>query len=115
MIAWWGWLLIWVGLVLALLAMLTVIAWVLFRKGMALMSDLSDLVEKTSILDVETDKISKPQIAILTEMVEIRDRHAAQRARRLELRESRRERRLERGNTITKRDASRMQWPEGWS
>lgn len=115
MIAWWGWLLIWVGLVLALLIMLVVMAWVLFRKAMALMSDLSDVVDKTAILDVESEKLSKPQIAILTAMAEIRDRHEAQRRRRLELKEARRERRLERGKTITQRDASIMQWPKGWS
>ncbi|QAV69385.1 hypothetical protein ESZ53_02365 [Salinibacterium sp. UTAS2018] len=115
MIAWWGWLLIWVGLVLALLIMLAVVAWVLFRKAMVLMKDLSDVVDKTAILDVETEKISKPQIAILAEMAQIRDRHEAQRERRLGLTAARRERRLERGKKITRRDASRMQWPEGWS
>ncbi|MEV8254097.1 hypothetical protein AB0O95_09060 [Rhodoglobus sp. NPDC076762] len=115
MIAWWGWLLIWVGLVLALLIMLAVMAWVLFRKAMVLVKDLSDVVDKTAILDVESERISKPHIAILAEMAEIRDRHDAQRRRRLELRDARRARRLERGKRITKRDASRMQWPESWS
>ncbi|MEH6781842.1 MAG: hypothetical protein V7618_09775 [Rhodoglobus sp.] len=115
MIAWWGWLLIWVSLVLGLLVMLAVIAWVLFRKAMVVMNDLSDVVDKTSILDVESEKLSKPQIAILTQMAEVRDRHDAQRQRRLDLRDARRERRLERGRTITKRDASQSQWPEGWS
>ena len=115
MIAWWGWLLIWVGLVLALLVMLAVIAWVLFRKAMVLMTDLSDVVDKTKVLEVESEQLSKPQIAILTEMAELRDRHDAQQRQRLERKDARRERRLERGRAITKRDASRMRWPAGWS
>ncbi|CAO1651554.1 hypothetical protein I6E81_01120 [Salinibacterium sp. NG22] len=115
MIAWWGWLLIWVGLVLILVAMLGVVAWILFRKAMVLMKDLSDVVEKTSILDVESEKLSKPQLAILTEMVEIRDRHEAHKRQRAEVKLARHERRIARAKTITKRDASQMQWPKEWS
>ncbi|MBH0024218.1 hypothetical protein [Salinibacterium sp. SWN248] len=115
MIAWWGWLLIWVGLVLILVAMLGVVAWILFRKAMVLMKDLSDVVEKTSILDVESEKLSKPQVAILTEMVEIRDRHEALKRQRAEVKLARHERRIARAKTITKRDASQMRWPKEWS
>ncbi|MBH0115420.1 hypothetical protein I6E52_00990 [Salinibacterium sp. NG253] len=115
MIAWWGWVLIWVGLVLILIVMLGVIAWVLFRKSMVLMKDLSDVVDKTSMLDVEAAELTKPQIAILTEMAEIRDRHEAQKRHRAELKLARHERRIARGKTITTRDASAMQWPQEWS
>lgn len=115
MIAWWGWLLIWVGLVLILIVMLGVIAWVLFRKAMVLMKDLSDVVDKTSMLDVESGKLSKPQIAILTDMAEIRDRHEAQKRHRADLKLARHERRIARAKSITTRDASGMQWPKEWS
>lgn len=115
MIEWWGWLLIWVGLVLALLVVLALLAYKLFRKAIALMHELSAVVDKTAALDVDAPELSKPQIAVLAEMSEIRAQHEAQRRRRAALKLARHERRIERAKRITKRDTSTAQWPEGWS
>lgn len=115
MIAWWGWLLIWVGLVLILLAMLVIVALWLFRKAMALLDDLSDVADKTTSLDVDTAELSKPQIAILAELSEIRQQHETRKIRRADLKLARHERRIARAKRITRRDASTTQWPEGWA
>ncbi|GAA1209546.1 hypothetical protein [Rhodoglobus aureus] len=115
MIEWWGWLLIWVGLVLALLVVLAFLAYRLFRKAISLMHELSAVVDKTSVLDADTAELSQPQIAVLAEMSDIRARHESQRRRRLDLKLARHERRIERAKRITKRDASTAQWPESWS
>ena len=45
--SWWAWLLIWTGLVLALLAVLALGAWWLFRKSMAVLDDVADLAGKS--------------------------------------------------------------------
>ena len=115
MIGWWGWLLMWVGLVLMLLMMLAAVAYVLFRKGLALMHDLSALVDKAAALDVDTESLSKPQIAVLAEMSEIRARHEAQKSRRADLKLERHDRRMARAKRIIKHDASTSPWPDGWA
>jgi flagellar biosynthesis/type III secretory pathway M-ring protein FliF/YscJ len=114
-IAWWGWLLIWVGLVLALVLVLAFLAFTLFRKAIALMHELSAVVDKTTALDVEFLELSKPQIAVLAEMSEIRAQHEAQQRRRADVKLARHERRIARAKRIITRDASTAQWPEGWS
>ena len=115
MIQWWGWLLIWVALVLVLLTVLGILAFGLVRKALALIHELSELVDKTTALDVETAELTKPQIAFLAEMSAIRAQHEAQQQRRAEKTHARHERRIARAKRITKRDASTMQWPKGWA
>jgi hypothetical protein len=113
-IEWWGWLLIWAGLVLALLVLLAVLAFRLFRQATALMRELSVLVDKASALGVENAELSAPQIAVLAEISEIRAQHETQRRRRLELKHGRHGRRMERAKRIMLLDASTAKWPEGW-
>lgn len=115
MIQWWGWLLIWAGLVLALLLVLGFLAYRLFRKAIDLMHEVSAVVDKTAALDVEVPELSQPQIAILTQMSEIRAQRDTRQRRRSELKIERHERRLARAKRITKRDANSAQWPAGWS
>jgi hypothetical protein len=50
-IAWWGWVLIWAGLVVALLAMVALFAWRLFRRFLGVLDDFFVLTEKTAVLD----------------------------------------------------------------
>ena len=114
MIAWWGWLIIWTSLVLALLVMLGLFAWWLFRKFLVLTDDVGALAEKTEILDVEETVLTKPQLAVLADMRDIRSRENARKAHRIERKRLRRETRLARARTITKLDASATQWPENW-
>ena len=114
MIAWWGWLLIWTGLVLALLAMLALLAWWLFRKAMRLLDDVADLADTTAILDVEEAALPPRAIAVLTDMKDIRAREDARRTHRSERRTARHDRRIDRARRITKLDASKQQWPADW-
>ncbi|QYH36231.1 hypothetical protein [Salinibacterium sp. M195] len=115
MIPWWGWLLMWTGLVLTLLIVLSLLAYRLFRKAISVMHELSAVVDKTAILDGEAAELSSPQIAILAEMSAIRAHHESQRQRRIDLKRDRHDRRIARAKRITKRDASTVQWPESWS
>lgn len=114
-IAWWGWLLIWTGLVLALLVTLALLLWWLFRKAMTLLDDVGELAEKAEILDVEeVADLPRPAIAVLTEMRDIRAREEARRAHRARRRSDRHQRRMARARRITSVDASARRWPADW-
>ena len=60
LIPWWGWIAIWGGLALALVGMLALFAWWLFRKGMVVLDDLDDLADITAKLD-DADDTPPPQ------------------------------------------------------
>ena len=114
MLAWWAWLLIWTGLVLALLAVLALGAWWLFRKSMTVLDDLADLAETTEILGVDEAELPAPAIAVLADLRDIRAREDARRAHRSRRRNNRHRRRLARARAITSVDASKRQWPADW-
>lgn len=114
MIPWWGWLIIWVCLALALIAVLVVSAWRLFRKAMTVLDDLGDLASKTEILDVAEAQLSKPQIAILLELAEVRRRNDVRRERRQKRKAARHDRRIERAHRIGSVDIATTRWPERW-
>ena len=114
MIPWWGWLLIWLFLVLLLLGVLALCAWRLFRKGMTLLDDLADLADRTAVLDVDEPELARPAIAVLAQASEIRAREDARRHHRRERRRLRHDRRMARARSITRLDASRRQWPVDW-
>lgn len=113
-IPWWAWLLIWTGLVLGLLVMLGLFAWWLFRKFLTLTDDLADLAERSALLEVDDPVLVKPEIAVLAEVRDIRDRVAARRAHRAELRRQRHERRMARARRITGPAAAQREWPADW-
>jgi hypothetical protein len=114
-IQWWGWLLIWAGLVLALLGVLTYLAFRLFRQAIALIHDLSTLADKMTALDIDGAAPSAPHRAVLAEMSEIRAHYDSQQRRRAELKNERHERRIARAKRIITHDAHTTQWPESWS
>ncbi len=114
MISWWGWVLIWVGLVLTLLVMLGVIAWWLFRKGLVLLDDVANLAERGALVDVAEPDLIRPQLAILASVSDVRAREDARRQHRSERRLLRRRARLDRARAITSVDASTRQWPQDW-
>lgn len=114
MIEWWGWLLLWAGLVLALLVVLALLAWWLFRKFLRLLDDVADLADRSAVLDAAEAELVRPQLAVLAEVSAIRAREDARRHRRHERRRLRRQARLERAREITRADASRTRWPERW-
>ncbi len=114
MIEWWGWVLLWSGLVLALLVTLAALAWWLFRKVLVLLDDLGRLAERASLLEAADAELVRPHVAVLAEISVVRARERARRTHRAERRAARRQTRLDRARRITGVDASTQQWPEEW-
>ncbi|CAN5171546.1 hypothetical protein BH09ACT3_BH09ACT3_01300 [soil metagenome] len=112
MIPWWGWLLIWGGLALALLAVLAVSAWRLIRTLLGLFDDLGELAGKAELLDRAQDVADDQAVdlAIVLGSVELRRRRDdlrwAVRLRRAE----RRRARLNRARALIRVDARRREW-----
>ncbi|CAN5380210.1 hypothetical protein BH10ACT7_BH10ACT7_03170 [soil metagenome] len=116
MIAWWGWIAIWAGLALALLIMLGLLAWWLFRKFLVLVDDVADLAGSAAVLDAGEHEHVRPAIAVLAEVVaEVRRREDTRRAHRANRRRERHERRMTRARHITSAAASQREWPADWS
>jgi hypothetical protein len=113
-IEWWGWILIWTGLVLALLVMLGLFAWWLFRKFLVLMDDVATLADKTAVIDPDDAELIKPQLAVLADMRDIRNRENARRGHRAERRRLRWQARLDRARRITRADPTQTEWPADW-
>jgi hypothetical protein len=81
-IEWWGWLLLWAGLVLALLALLAGFAWWLFRKFLTLLDDVADLADRSSVLETAESELVRPELAVLAEVSAVRAREDARRYHR---------------------------------
>jgi hypothetical protein len=113
-IHWWGWILIWAGLVVALLVMLGLFAWWLFRKSLVLLDDVSALAETTAVLAVDDAVLPRHEIAVLADLRDIHRREDARRAHRSERRRLRHERRMSRARRITSVDAPTGPWPQDW-
>ncbi|MDP3209268.1 MAG: hypothetical protein Q8M65_08970 [Rhodoglobus sp.] len=101
---WWAWVLIWLALVLGLFAMLGLCAWLLFRKFITLMDDLSDLADRSALLEPPDSDLVAPPIAVLADPRDMREREAARRGHRAERRWRRHESRIARGKAITSLD-----------
>lgn len=111
---WWAWVIIWSLLVIALLAVVAVSAWILFRKGLGVLDALAQLAGTTAVLEAEERALTPPQRAILGDLRRIREREDARRFGRAERRRLRHERRLARARRITNVDATRVEWPADW-
>ena len=112
MIAWWGWVLIWAGLVLALLAVVALFAWRLFRRFLAVLDDFFVLTEKTAILDgVDQSGEPRPLNAVLDDPEAVRSRTRARMQRRADRRYSRRQARIQRAKMITTARIDLKEWP----
>lgn len=112
MIAWWGWLVIWVCLGLALLAVLAISAWRLFRKAVAVLDELETLAEKTDLLEQVADEAgdTREQLAILAGAEQTRRRRALVRKAALDRKAARHDSRMARAKRITRVDASTREW-----
>ncbi len=106
---WWSWILIWGGLVLALLAMLALLSWWLFRKAVGVMEELGALADKTDALGRMSDRLAETDTtpfvpAVLQDRAEVAAvQHAIVRQRE-ERRHLRREKRILRGRMLTRAD-----------
>jgi hypothetical protein len=106
-IPWWGWLALWASLVLALLIVLVLSGWLLFRKFMRVMDDLDVLAAKSEVFDGATDDAPiRGPVAILEPFSEIWQRRNARRHRADERRTERRRIRLARARRIIAVDAT---------
>jgi hypothetical protein len=113
-IPWWVWLLIWTGLVLALLIMLAVSAWWLFRTELGVLDAVGELADAAGVLEVDDPVLPRQQLAVLADAREIRRREEARRFHRAERRRLRHERRMARARRITTLDATTVRWPDDW-
>ncbi|GAB3606606.1 hypothetical protein GCM10027413_20150 [Conyzicola nivalis] len=112
MIPWWGWLLIWSGLVIALLAVVALLGWRLVKRFFALLDDVFVVTEKLSILDgVAAETEARPMNAILREGDEVRATTGARMARRAERKHARRQARIQRGKMLTTATIDLKEWP----
>lgn len=113
-VPWWAWTLIWTGLAVALLIMLGLFAWWLFRKFMRLLDDLADLADRSALMQIDDPVLVKPKPAVLEDLRVIRERENARKSYRVALKRERHERRLARARRITSVDASKRDWPADW-
>ncbi|MCU1523985.1 MAG: hypothetical protein JWO18_879 [Microbacteriaceae bacterium] len=109
---WWSWVIIWVGLGLALLVMLGLMAWWLFRKLMGVFRELETLAGKAELLEAANETLDEQhsERAILLTRSEVVARREFVRSRAAERKEARHLARLERARALTKLDASTRQW-----
>lgn len=113
-IPWWGWLLIWSALALALIALLGLSAWWLSRKGIGVLDALGELADATGVLEVDDPVLPKQHVAVLAAARDIHRREEARRLHRAERRRLRHEQRMARAQRITTLDASTVRWPDDW-
>ena len=105
MIAWWGWLLIWTGLVLALLALVAFFAWRHIRRFFALLESFFALTEKLSLLEPVVDDEGAATInAVLRGSEVVRSEFSERMDRRRSMKLARRQARLRRAKMITTAD-----------
>jgi hypothetical protein len=109
---WWSWLVIWTCLVLALIVMLVVSAWRLFRKAISVFDELGTLAEKTELLDASLTELDEQQtdLAILQKFTEVRARRGRARDAATARRDARHAARVIRGRAIIRVDANSRQW-----
>ncbi len=112
---WWSWLIIWTSLVIALIAVLVVAAWRLFRKAVAVFNELGTLAAKAELLDAAGVKFDEQQadIAILQKLSDVQVRRRRVREAAAARRDARRGSRLARGRALTRFDANSRQWFQG--
>lgn len=107
---WWSWLLIWLGLSLALLAMLAFFGYRLFVKAMTTLQALGDLTDKTELLSSQFNDDSEPVFhpAVFGPVREYAQNWEQRRARNATIRHTRREARIRRGRLLVSADPRRF-------
>ena len=110
--AWWSWVVIWVGLALALVVMLGLMAWWLFRKLMSVFHALEALADTTQLLDAAGEAIEDQRFerAILLDKSDLLARREYVRERSAERKILRRDTRLVRARAMAKLDSSTREW-----
>jgi hypothetical protein len=111
---WWSWLVIWACLLLALVGVLAVAAWRLFRKAMAVLAELGTLAQKSELLDAVSDAAEeqRSEIAVLQKYADVQARRRFVREESASRRATRHRRRLDRAKSMIRVDASTRRWFE---
>lgn len=109
---WWSWIVIWTCLVLALIAVLVVSGWRLFRKAVAVFDELGALGGKMELLDAAITEFDEKQaeFALLQRYSDVQAQRRRVRDESLARREARRAARLDRGRALTHFDANSRRW-----
>jgi hypothetical protein len=101
MIPWWGWLVVWSLLVLALLAVLVVSAVSLFRKGIGVLTEFTELASTTIVFDGVQRETPRPRLfAVLMKQSVAREAADARALRRATIKSNRRDARILRGKAL---------------
>lgn len=110
---WWSWVLIWTVLGLALLGLLAVLGWRLFRKAMQAFAALGTLSEKLELLDAASGAVAPDRFTpwLLRDRDEIRDAHRILVDLRADRRNARREARRHRGKLLLTADLRGRNFP----
>ena len=112
MIAWWGWVLIWLALVLLLLGMLAFFVWRLVKRFFVVLADAEQLMAKSELLESAAEiEDRRPLNAILQDSAEVRRRFHARMDRRANRKHARRQARIQRAKMITTADIDLKEWP----
>lgn len=112
MIPWWGWVVIWVCLSFAVLAVLAVSALRLFSKGIAVLDEFESLILKVELLELDAVEVelARTELALVSGAEKIRRSRALVREAALERTAARLEVRIDRAKRITQVDASTREW-----
>lgn len=109
---WWSWIIIWSGLVIALLVMFALFGLTLFRKGVALAKELATTAATMELLDRASHVVADQhsELAILQTQAEVRARRDLVRARSAERKSARHDARIDRARRIIRVDANGREW-----
>ena len=110
---WWFWVLVWVVLVLALLGMLALLGWRLFKKTMTALEALGELTAKLELLDAARDGLAEDRFrpAVSRPMAEIQAEYRENAEVRHERRGIRQDRRRTRGKLLVSADSRQRTFP----
>jgi hypothetical protein len=112
--AWWAWVIIWVGLVLALFGMLAFFGYRLFRKAMATLAELAKLGDQVAAVNDNVTALSAEHPlpnAILEGYPAVARARDAYRQRKEDRKQVRREKILDRGKLLIRTDYRQRTWP----
>jgi hypothetical protein len=110
---WWSWLVIWVVLIAALLALLVWQGIRLFRKALGVVTDLGELADKTSLLEQRAEQLAERRFepAVFADASRLSQDRQRNKARRAEERAIHRDARVQRGRLLTKADYNQFSPP----
>ena len=102
---WWSWVLIWFGLFLALLGMFAIFAWHLFKKLMVAFRELEKLALAADVLQPRAaEEPVRFRSSLFQDFGEVHARREAEREKRAEKVDNRRNNRLNRAKLLTGAD-----------